>query len=120
MTKVRFGFVTNSSSSSFIIEVRNGKLTEEVVRKALGVDETSMLRSMADAVAQFLIGAVEEVNNEECEEWEDYNEKELLKKGWKVFRGRASSDGEGIEPVICEMTIDYKSKDLIIRKDGGY
>ena len=55
--KVRNGFVSNSSSSSFIIISKNGDLTQEKLMKAFDISEKSPL-GVSDMVYPFFNGAL--------------------------------------------------------------
>lgn len=104
--KTRRGFVSNSSSSSFIVGIKddlrfsNGLYREALV-DVMGVPVSSALYKLAGRVADFIIDAAEKVDLEEF--LDDHNYKtledavadgcdvaQMINAGWRVFRGSAS------------------------------
>jgi len=67
--KIRNGFVSNSSSSSFLIVMKNNKeLTKENLIESFQVSETSPLYCFAKDLAKFLVRESEESNIEDMHE----------------------------------------------------
>ncbi len=119
--KIRGSFVSNSSSSSFIIAAK-GELTEDLIMQALGIADTSPLYSFAKKVAGVLASA-EAMDFEALEDWgdEDGTLMRLLKRGFTIYEGSASDeDYNSAETAVCNMYINYESPDLVIIKEGGY
>jgi len=121
----RLGFVSNSSSSSFIIGVK-GDLTKEKLLKEFKVPEDSPLFEFIKDLAKVIVKNSEEISYSSYEkEWGEDDVPEIAKKikykEMKMYRGYASDDpGMGTENALCEMTIDYESEDLIMQKKNGY
>jgi hypothetical protein len=136
--KVRNGFVSNSSSSSFMIVSKNGELTEEKIIKAFDVKEGTPLYVLSKGISTDIIRNSEKysredfineytwksMTDEEFEEEfeEDYPEEyELFEKsktdGWNIYFGSADSYDE---PILCELELFYEDEDIIIKKSGGY
>jgi len=132
--KIRNGFVSNSSSSSFVIISKNGKLTKEKIMKAFDVNEKSPLYRMAQSLAGEIISSCQEQTKEQCknnylgsiysdddfkEEYPDiyeiYTKSEKL--GWKVYEGSADSCDQ---PTLCDLELEYEDDDIKISKDGVY
>ena len=124
--KIRTGFVSNSSSSSFVIGVK-GELTEEKVMKAFGVGEKSVLYKLAKEMAKLMVDLSEELSEKEMMS-DDYHygleeEKvlQLIKKDFKFYKGSASSDGEPVECALCEAVgIEYEDDEIFISKEEAY
>jgi plasmid replication initiation protein len=131
--KIRNGFVSNSSSSSFIISVKNGvEFNEQLLLRAFGIGEDSVLYNLAVEMAKALIRNSEEASyksfKEAVEELteEDFNfyakEKSL---GNKVYFGSVSDqsfDGSdyGAEFALVQVGLNYESDELKIFKEEGY
>lgn len=121
--KIRTGFVSNSSSSSFIIGVV-GELTGDKIVKIFKIDKTSPLYEFANNIAEIMVNSSKELSLKNIIEDEMIAEdklKELMSKGFTTFYyGSACDDGEADERALCELTINYADDELIIIKDGGY
>jgi hypothetical protein len=131
--KIRNGFVSNSSSSSFIIISKNGELTLEKLMNAFDVNEKSPLYPLAKDVAKRMLDSDEmnakswketwcyQETDEEFKEQlpEQYEIYEMLKEdnNIKVYYGSADSYDDA---ALCEMDIYYEDDDIKIEKDGGY
>jgi hypothetical protein len=127
--KLRFGFVSNSSSSSFVLVVKgDGKLTEQSLLKAFNVPESSPMYKLTKKVVHFLVKESKKVPSTELlkyyyvddiEELSDYIQK-AVKDGSTVYGGSACSNGGGIEQMICEMEFNYEDENIGLYKEGGY
>jgi hypothetical protein len=131
--KIRNGFVSNSSSSSFVIVSKKGELTKEKLMKAFDISEKSPLYPFAKEVANTMMYSTEmdakawKDNwcwHETEEEWKEedperYEIYEMLKNdsNVKVYYGSADSCDE---PALCEMEIFYEDDEIKIEKEGGY
>jgi len=84
--KVRRGFVSNSSSSSFVIAFKGKKEdAEKEILKALKVPESSPLYMIADTIA-IAISAGDDITIKEAMLEEGYDTKEELFKDYPSFR----------------------------------
>lgn len=124
--KTRLGFVSNSSSSSFVIGVKD-ELTEEKLIKIFKVPENSMIYPVAKSLAKVIIDRAEECTlkdyiEENCGYGKDLSDivKEIVKKDFKIYHGYASDDEGAMEAALCEMEIIYKDDDIIFEKEGDY
>lgn len=120
--KIREGFVSNSSSSSFIVAAK-GAINKQRLIDILGVPKTSPLYKFAQEVADVLASAQPLEDSDLAERIEDGDTKlvKLLKQGFDLYEGSASDEGtEAAEYALCFMDINYKSDDLVIIKEGGY
>lgn len=121
--KVRMGFVSNSSSSSFVIGVK-GELTADKIMKVFNVDEKSPLHGVAAEMASLLVDRAEEVSMKEMLDDGYLSEdviKQLIRKDFTLYKGNICSDGEPVECALCEAVgLDYEDDEIYINKEAGY
>lgn len=122
--KIRKGFVSNSSSSSFVIGCKKS-LTKEMVVKAIA----PAMKDFIDDLAKFIVKEVKPkpLSEEEFIEYmgglEDFPRayKKMLGRGFRFYQGFASNDsGVPVELALCEIGLEYDGEDVAIRKEGGY
>jgi hypothetical protein len=123
--KMRNGFVSNSSSSSFIIAYK-GDLEEELNKALkLPVPKNYPLRELVMELADAFEVNVDETFKDMASykkggyDEDDSEIKELFEKGFTVAIG-TFEDIEAVEALLCNQDIDYKSDTLIIKQDGRY
>jgi len=141
--KFRNGFVSNSSSSSFIVTMKNGeKMTKEILMNTFDVKKNSPLYSFANDLSDWVMKNVEEQSIGTLHDdyfgsnhilTEDDMIKELLEDGcWdseflekvknktiRYYKGSASSDsGEALEYYLYEGGIDFEND--FIKIENGY
>jgi hypothetical protein len=128
--KLRLGFVSNSSSSSFIIAYKGNKkkLLENVI-KAFELPESFPIKISSKDYASVLVNSIDDTyttlgsyvdycNNEE----NDVDKKiaDLLKKDFIVSIGSVCDESDSLEAFLCDADINYTSDELVIEKEGGY
>jgi hypothetical protein len=125
--KIRQGFVSNSSSSSFIIATRDN-LSETDLKEKINKDvfgdckKGSTFYNLANEIAAVMVNKI----SEEITDIEDFgsNEKEynaLKAKLPHIFMGFANSDCcDAAESILCDLEIMYEDNELYIRKEAGY
>ena len=127
--KIREGFISNSSSSSFIIGSKE-ELTVEMLMRIFDIGQNSPLYHIAKAAAKFFQN-VPSYTKEEYIEDRGYTddseltpqEKKIFDRGFYFYSGYARDDGygaDGIEAAICSMDLNYEDDDIIIYKESGY
>ena len=129
--KVRKGFVSNSSSSSFIIATTAQQLTLDNLLEAFAVPEGSPLFKVACDMAQVMLDRATKYDEKEIlynwgyksleEALEDGNQQaQLIERGFTVYGGYASDEDGGIEAMLCNTEIDFESEDVVLYCEGGY
>ena len=130
--KIRFGFVSNSSSSSFIIAFKgNEDELREKLRNIFGIHQDNYpIKSMSpigDVVADNIDDPIKTL-----EDWDDFigdldNPREnhvrfieRLKEGWTVYCGGFADDHNKLETFLCNSDIDYEDEEILIWQEGGY
>ncbi len=126
--KIRKGFVSNSSSSSFIIGIK-GKLTKERLLEIFKITKDSPIYNLAEGIVEVFIKNANKTNSKQFVEDSSYDEddklvlkiKNIEKKGMNVYEGSFSSDEyDSIEPILCNEDFDFENKDFIIFQEGEY
>jgi len=144
--KVRNGFVSNSSSSSFIVIMKNGKeMTKDNLLEIFDVKKTSPLYSFSNNLSEWIVRNVKECSIDDIYSnysgydknltddqkieaiIEDYSgiEEDVLVKikngEYKYYEGSASDDsGDGLETYLCESEINIENDIISIKGGGSY
>jgi len=132
--KIRTGFVSNSSSSSFIIYYNKGK--KELKKKLEEIFDISLpenfpikmpLKGIGETVYSNIsetFSSVKAYMNEFGYEEEDECDTETLehlKKGGTVYMGGFADDtGELLDQLLCNSDIHYEDEEITIHQHGGY
>lgn len=130
--KIRFDYVTNSSSTSFVI-ISKGKPSESVFLEALGIKKGSHLEPFGRELFDMLCSKMENVHAAaKSKYWGPARDiKSLLKRhirhpsiakraehaldaGMDVYIGTLSSDGYPAESFLCTETIEVNHPKLYI------
>lgn len=128
MAKIRTGFVSNSSSSSFIIGVKE-PMTVEHLERVLNVPQQSVLSGFVKDLAKYIVEESKQTNIED--ELSDYGYEsveeaikdnstkvKLLIDGWKVYELRCSYNeaDSPFEALIGNNGIDdFESESIIFK-----
>ena len=131
--KVRCGFVSNSSSSSFIVgtKVDLKLVTSENMRSYLKLPTDSPISYMAEEILKCVKNHADLVEN--VDEWikdyygdddgvETYDEvilaRKLASQGYFIYNGSFSSDGgDGKEYYLYENPISFETPDFVLHSD---
>ncbi len=118
--KIRTGFVSNSSSSSFIIFSKKRTLSEADIIPIFKVDRNSPLYIVAVKIAECLVNEsiridTPSLKNIYCH-YDDDEIQKYMDKGFNVFCGEVSDMGGIIMELTTAMDIIYSDENLIIQK----
>jgi len=144
--KIRNGFVSNSSSSSFMITMKNNKeLTKDNIMDVLNVNKDSFFYNIALEISEvfvrnsdladidYLFGKYGYMDKddptleekiENLVEEVSFLDKKMLEdihnNKVKFYIGDVSDDDGGIEAALCSMDINHGDDDMRVEKEGGY
>jgi len=126
--KIRNGYVSNSSSSSFLICSKE-ELTKNSLMEISKVDKDSPFYNIIEDIAEFFVNNSEKQTIEKIKEEytydneiEDYGQKliDYINNGFNVYTGSACDDEIGIESYICDQYFDIKKENFILKKENSY
>lgn len=133
--KVRNGFVSNSSSSSFIIafSTKDTKEQHKKLKEVFGTfPKDYPIKNSYDFPAAFIgqIGSESPLTRQEYielygeeEDDLDENEKKVLKlidDGWFVYESSFSDQDDPVDTYLCMSEVKYKDDELFISKEAAY
>jgi len=145
--KLRNGFVSNSSSSSFIVTVKNEKeLSKDTLMKLFDLNENSILFDFANGLSDWMIRNLKEMSIKDifenyCDSGNKLSDDEMideiidqgyphipredlvkiLNKEYRYYEGSASDDsGDGLEGYLCETGINVNNDVIHIQSGGNY
>ena len=143
--KLRNGFVSNSSSSSFIVTMKTGeKMTKELLLEVFGVDKNSPLYGFVNELSDWIIKNVKKQNIseiyenyvgnpagkpidemiEEIVEDQGVLDYETLEKiageEYSYYEGWASDEDGGLEAFLCDTGINIDTDKIKIKSGGRY
>ncbi len=125
--KTRLCFVSNSSSSSFLIAAKEQPTAEQLL-EVFNVGKESPLYPMAKEMAKVLVDRMdtfERYYGDYGETLRDYFPDKLVDrieaKDYKTWHGSVSDEcTDGAERALVEVDFDYECFDFILHKEGGY
>jgi len=127
--KIRNGFISNSSSSSFIIAYKKEINEIDFVKNVLLIPENSPMFNFGKEVFKLFMNNSREIKN--IDEWikenfydeKDYETKEMKKikdEGFIIKDGSFSNEEYGLEDYLCNTDLNIKTENFIIIHSGGY
>ena len=125
--KIRTGFVSNSSSSSFIIGSKK-EIDENSLVKIFKTKEGDLFHPFSKLTSEIIyrhskkFSSIEEYKKETYGEPSDFV-KNIFDKGMILYTGSVPDFGDGgdvLEAAVCKMKFSYSDKNIIIDKDNTY
>lgn len=128
--KIRNGFVSNSSSSSFLIAVKDGHdLKEEMdklVDKVKEIETPFNFGAMAHDLVNTFVSNAELLTKDEIDDGYIADDDEAilakLKDGWKIYYGSVYDDGwdDPTELIAVSLELDYEGETIVMKKNSYY
>lgn len=125
--KIRLGFVSNSSSTSFTLIVSDRALSDEpcskdnmyvLILNALDVDSNSPFVSFAVEIASVLSERMSDYDYDKCQKHIQDLAKDLdIDKQYYVYRTSARNDAEPAEVYLGDAGINFKTKYIVCHWD---
>lgn len=113
--KIRTDFVTNSSSTSFVL-ISAGNFTEEDFFNLVGIKNNSPLLPIFKRLYTVLSNKMTELHRPENFSGNDYLKEKITKsmrEGKRVYFGKLSSDdGDSIEAYFCTDSFEIENDKL--------
>ena len=124
--KLRQGFVSNSSSSSFIMGVPKGSTEQkirEILKKNLDIKNCSIFPNLEEEVLDTIIWDMEAIKDiDEYIKERDWEKLDYLKEmslKMDIYTGDFPNDNTAMEGLLCDAEIDINEDDLYF-KEAGY
>lgn len=132
--KVRLGFVSNSSSSSFVISSKkeiNKDILNAAFSKSFKISKTNAAYPFIEGLTDTILEHATKYTNVEDYKRESYCEdqhvpeeiRKILSEGKILYLGSVPNWGEGgnaLESVVCDMKFQIKTKTFTMSKDNRY
>lgn len=118
--KIKMDFITNSSSTSFIL-IMNGELTQENFLNLMGINKNSPLEPIFIDLFHLIEREKEEASQEDIRQLIENSPPTVAEKirdglieGKEVYTGRLSSDGNFIECYFCQKSFEAENKTIYL------
>jgi hypothetical protein len=129
--KKRNGFVSNSSSSSFLMVVKRGldkTKIRELLKTKMRLTENSFAIEISNRIIECIIRKLKETSITKLKEdsFEDGDYYDNITKKFQnlnvdIYEGRFCDDsGNSIETFLCEESLNFEDEDLYFEHEGGY
>jgi hypothetical protein len=119
--KIRGDFVTNSSSSSFVIATTE-ELTREKLYNVFDVYDTHLLVNIVNTIFRRAKKTTQDEFVKKHRYGVDHGDyQDILGKGYFLYDGYFSDEGTpAAESYLCNTSLDITRDDFIMLHEGGY
>jgi hypothetical protein len=123
--KIRFDFVTNSSSSSFVIICRE-ELNQKMLYELFQISDNHPLSDLLKDMADIILNKAEKTTREDIEnDLHYYAEKyeKYMDKNFHWYQGCFEDEGFGsemAESYLCATDLNIDTDDFVMIHEGGY
>jgi len=121
--KIRTGFVSNSSSSSFVLCVSKDSTKKEIrfiIEKEIGNIDDFFIPNFKQKIIDLIMDC-EKISKDELEDYKKYLpfDQNRIDTNLDVYRGSFHDDtGDPIENLLCETSFKIKEENLFIENFG--
>ena len=117
--KIRTGFVSNSSSSSFIFGYKGEKPDwRELMGRLFMIADDSMLYSIFKPIAKYIVATVDDNPIDGLSDGPRI--KELVKEGFNLSYGGFDDQAGGIREGLCNEHMFHEGGKFFFWQEGGY
>jgi len=128
--KIRTGFVSNSSSSSFILVIKNKDMSAREAMETMAVDSDNPFAMIGNGILDLLIDRFHEIDEGDLlgdwgydtidnmiKDGEGGSIPYALKDGTRVFEATCGTEDGGLEALACEMGVRIDNDNFTLESE---